>query len=436
MAGLNGSIDLDESAAFPYVPNVLDRLGFPKVGNNRGFVAATAIDTLGTGIWVPVSIIYFLRTTQLSLSEVGLAVSIGSVVALPMVLIAGQSVDRYGPKKVMQISNLLQLVGFLAYPLAGSLATVAIVVCMTMLGRAAFWGSYGPIVASFSAPGERERWFGFLGAIRNIGFGVGGLIGSFVAAVDNQTVYQATILFNAATFLVSYLILLRVRIDHVPAAAPCSATDVDSGPSGWTAVLKDRGYRLLIVCGFCYGMSCMVLLIILPVYIVNVLALPGWILGIVVAINTGMIGVGQGLMIRRMTGTARATAVVAACSMAVIAYALFLMGGMLSGIAAAVAVVLGAVIYTLAEMTAGPVLEALSAESAPPRMRGRFVSAYQLAFTLSMVVAPGAYAWLLSQGSLVTWATAAILALVCTACTIPMRLTLPLSAMPIASESS
>ena len=55
---------------------MLQRLGFPRVGEHRRFVTAIGIDAVGSGVWMPVSMIFFLSTTELSLVQVGLALSL------------------------------------------------------------------------------------------------------------------------------------------------------------------------------------------------------------------------------------------------------------------------------------------------------------------------------------------------------------------------
>ena len=55
---------------------MLQRLGFPRVGEHGRFVTAIGIDAVGSGVWMPVSMIFFLSTTELSLVQVGLALSL------------------------------------------------------------------------------------------------------------------------------------------------------------------------------------------------------------------------------------------------------------------------------------------------------------------------------------------------------------------------
>src|SRR6476646_3737878 len=58
---------------------VLQRLGFPDVGPHRRFVSALAIDAVGSGVWIPLSMLYFLHQTSLTLVQLGLAMTIANV---------------------------------------------------------------------------------------------------------------------------------------------------------------------------------------------------------------------------------------------------------------------------------------------------------------------------------------------------------------------
>ena len=57
---------------------MLHRLGFPSVGRHRRFVTAIAIDAVGSGVFMPVSMLYFLVSTDLTLVQVGAAISLAT----------------------------------------------------------------------------------------------------------------------------------------------------------------------------------------------------------------------------------------------------------------------------------------------------------------------------------------------------------------------
>src|ERR671910_189991 len=134
--------------------------------------------------------------------------------SLPVAVLVGQQVDRHGSKKVLQTGNALQAVSFLAYPFVDQVWTVAFVVAVSVIGRTAFWGSYSPMVTLISPPGEREKWFGFLGALRNAGFAVGGVVAGAALTLDSTALYYAVALLNAASYVLSFMLLAGVAVDE------------------------------------------------------------------------------------------------------------------------------------------------------------------------------------------------------------------------------
>ena len=70
-------------------------------------------------------------------------------------------------------------------------------------------------------------------------------------------------------------------------------------------MLRDRPYRVLWFAQLMFSIAMMVLNFALPVYATTVLGLPGWVTGAVFTINTVMVGLGQGLAVRAMTGRVR-----------------------------------------------------------------------------------------------------------------------------------
>jgi MFS family permease len=151
-------------------------------------------------------------------------------------------------------------------------------------------------------------------------------------------------------------------------------------------------------------MTTMTLNVSMPVYFVDSLGLPGWVPGTVFVINTVMIGLGQGLVVRRMTGHSRRRVLHVAVAFTAASFALFYAADALSVTTGALLVLLAAVVYTVGEMTAGPIVSALSAEMPPPDQRGRYMAATQLAWSTSAAISPLLYSALLDRGALAAWA--------------------------------
>ena len=61
------------------------------------------------------------------------------------------------------------------------------------------------------------------------------------------------------------------------------------------------------------------------------------------------------------------------------------------------------VLFTVGEMCSMPVASAYVAELSPPHMRGRYMGAYGLTWTLAQVVGPGTGMWLLAANPAAFW---------------------------------
>jgi len=320
-------------------------------------------------------------------------------VVIPVVPVIGSLVDRVGPRRVMQAGNAGAAVAFVLYPFAHSLWSVTLLVLCATATRSAFWGALGPMVTQITRPGEREIWFGVLQAMRNAGYGVGGVLAAVALTVGTGAAFQAVVLANAASYVVAFVLMLGVAGGARAARGP----EAGEARAGWWVAFADRGYRMLIAVIFCYALTETTLNVTMPVYFVDTLGLPGWVPGTVFVINTVMIGVGQGLVVRAMTGAVRRRVLLTAISFSTISFVMLYAAHALS-VATGVAVVLVAtVVYTLGEMTAGPVVAALSAETPPPDQRGRYMAATQLAWSSSSAVAPLLWSFLLDRGALAAW---------------------------------
>jgi MFS family permease len=283
------------------------------------------------------------------------------------------------------------------------------------------------MVAAIAEPGERETWFGFLGALRNSGFAIGGLLAGVALTVGTGAAYQTVVVLNALSFVASFVLLLGVVV-HDP------GLHAERPVGGWATVVRDRGYRWLVITNFAYAMVGLALNLAIPVYLVG-LGLPGWLTGAVFVLNTVLIGIGQGLVVRAMTGVVRTRIITASAGFAVVSFALLWLVGLLPAWAGVAVTLVAAVVYTLNELAGGPVLATLASEAPPVELRGRYQAAYQLSWNGASALAPLLFAWLLGIGSLAIWGVLAGIALVGAACCVPMARSLPLASRAVTNAA-
>ena len=413
------------------------RLGFPAVGAHRRFVTAIGIDALGSGVYMPVAVLYLLKTTDLTLAQVGTILSLSAVVAFPFVLVVGSIVDRIGAKRVILGANVALAVGYVVMLTVTTYAQAVVAAFLLGLGQSAFWGAYSPLVAAISAPGERELWFGFLGSLRNIGFAVGGLLASVMITIGTVAAYRGMAAANAVSFVISFVLLAGLTTGGQDRDGDASRQDSETsaGAGGWGVVLRDKHFHLVSAATTAYALCSLALNFATPVYIVEILKLPGWVTGAVFTLNTVMVGFGQSALVRQLTGRLRYRVLTLAYAVYAVGFAGMAAAGLLPLGLAVVGVLLAGVVYTIGEMLGGPVLGAIAVDARPATMRGRYMSMYQMSWTVASMIAPAAFGWLLTHGRWPVWAA---LGGVCAAGALiaqAMPARLPVAALPITNSA-
>ncbi|GAB3061888.1 MFS transporter [Intrasporangium mesophilum] len=364
---------------------------------HRSFVTAMAIDSVAAGVFQPATIIFLLATTHLGLPTIGTALTVAGLLALPIGLWSGRVVDELGPRPVLMLSNVAQTVGVAGYLVLHSFWGVLACAWVASSGRNVFFGTFGVALSAIAGPGERERWFGRIGGIRNLGQAAGGLVAGAALAVGSHAAYTALIVLTAASFLGAVPFMRQVPRPMPEVDAPAVAQQ------SWTTVLRDRPYWIVVAHWMTFAFSGSVLTVAIPVYAAVVLGLPGWVAGAAFTVNTLLIGFGQNGVVRRLEGRVRSR-VMAASHLGYAAGYLVLFGASLAHGAVAVAIVMvGVAVYTFGETIGWPVSSALAAEAAPAELRGRYLALFQLSGSSVGAAAPVILASLLALGAAATW---------------------------------
>ena len=373
------------------------RAALPVARGHRRLLAALAIDALGTGLFIPFSILYFTATTDLHLSQVGLALSVAAFIRIPATAASGMLCDRFGARTTVIASNLAQAIGFVNYLLVGSFGHLLIAAIIVQLGNSAFWVAYPALVHEVAEGGNQERWFALITALRNAGLAIGALGASLAVAVGGVNGYNAIVALNAVSF-VAAAILTRLDVSGGGRAA------VDRQEEGsWAEALRDRPYLGYVVLNFGFALLSLAFVVAVPVFLVRTVHLPAWTPGTILAVNAVLGAVGAAPVLAAISGRRRNRALMS--SQAIIA-AGFVAVLCCAYVPVAVSVCLalaGAVLVTTTELVQGLIVPSIVNECATGASRGRYNSLYQMAFSTGDIVTPGLMTALLAHGPAATW---------------------------------
>ena len=382
----------------------------------RALVAVVAIDMLGTGLYLPVSLLYFTKVAGLSLQTTGLCLSAAQLLTLPLPLFVGRVVDRFGSRAVVTGGLILQAAGFLGYLLVSDTGGLFVAACLAALGQRAYWSSIFTLIADLATSAERDHAYAVSSAAQNAGVGAGALLAAVLLAVGDESAFRFVVGLNAATFAASALVLwLRVpapRHAHGPEATGADSTPGADPTGSVGGPLRDRPFLVLVAANTVFAVCSGLLGLGLPVFVDAVVGRASWAVGVLLGLNTAALALCQTLVVRRLVGHRRTRVLLVAAS----AWAVWgvLMATTLAFPVEWVIVSLFPVtlVYVLAELLHAPTSNALASELGPERERGRYMSTFQFSFALSGVIGPALFTQLFSWHPAAPWLLAGVAAFV------------------------
>lgn len=344
------------------------------------------IDNVGSGLFLPLSVLYVNQVIGLPLALAGSALTMGSITGLAVPALAGRIVDRVGPKTVLITAQLVQAAGVGGYLLAREVAGVVVAAALLTGGQQLFYCSVFALVADVTdatpdgaAPGARERAFAQANMTRAGSFGLGALGAGLLLVPVGPPGLGAAAVLDVVSFLGAAMLLTTLRVRH---PAPPSAA-ADGG-----GVLRDRPYLALIATTGLAVAAVDFFLVGFPVFVIERLSGPTWLPGtalVVLATLTGLCGTGALRATRRL---GRITALRVGAAGHAVWCALCLAVPLVPTGWRPCYLLAGTAVLAVAGLVFTPYATALSEAAAPRHHRGRYLAAFQYAFTVSHVLTP------------------------------------------------
>jgi MFS family permease len=154
-----------------------------------------------------------------------------------------------------------------------------------------------------------------------------------------------------------------------------------------------------------------------PVYLIDALPAPHWLVGPLLAANTVLLATGQALAVRLVRPLSRARGLALAGALWVV-WALVYAGAVkVPGAVLVPYLMVGLIFFAAADLIHAPLSNALSAAAAPPAQRDRYLAVYQYCFAFANILVPTFFAALYARGPAVPWLALAAVTAVATVIT-------------------
>jgi Na+/melibiose symporter-like transporter len=355
------------------------------VKNRRALLTALAVDNFGSGLFLPLSLLYVTRVVRLPLATAGTVVALGTLAGLAVPPLAGRLVDLAGPRLVVICAQLLQALGAVTYLAARGAAVVAVAAVLLAVGQQTFYSSLFALISDVAGHGPKDRPFAVANMVRSACFGLGGLAAGGLLSAAGPAAYRIAVIADAASFAACALLLALL----VRTARPGHRGEPAAGDA--PRLLSDRPFLTLIAAAGLISLPGDLFLCGMSVYALAWLHAPPWLPGAAVALLTALISVGATTAVRVTRRMRRTSAMGLAAALCVV------------WCAASLAAILIPPRWRPSELLAATVIlaaasllfqraNALAEAMAPGAARGRYLAAFQYAFTVPGVIAPAVVA--------------------------------------------
>lgn len=373
----------------------------------RLMIAGNAVSALGTGLVLPLTLIYLHQVRDISLPVVGGLLTMSAAVSLVAVPLAGVLLDRAGARRVLIAVLTGQAVaeGALAWAHNVPTAAVALFVLGTSLGPS--FPAFMTMLAGLNPqPGVQQRAFAVNFTVLNAGIGVGGAVGAAVADVRHPGSFQALFVANALSCLLFAGVLTRLPDIRAPRQSRKERL-------GYRAVLAHRELRMVLIATLLLAFTGYAALDSgLPAYATVEAHVSVHVVALSLTVNTVVIVVAQLTVLRLVRVLRRSRALAVIGLIWALSWAVFGLAALPGPPAAQIACVFAFTgLFGLGETFMAPTVSPLVNSLADERVRGRANALSSSSYSVAFIVSPALSTVMIAAGVSALW-----LGLLCAGC--------------------
>jgi hypothetical protein len=374
--------------------------------DGTALLGALVVDSVGNGLFLPLSLLFFLKLTAVPLGLLGVLLSLATTLTLPVPLWAGWLADRVGALPLVVAAQVLQGAGYLAYDQVHGPVGIGCAAGLVATGVRLFWSSVFTALADFAdtaaargAAVSKDTWYAWASVARTAGLGAGGVVAGVVVANGGVTAYRAVAYVAAGCFLCAAgTIAVFVRAPRRLGGGQPARDRV-----GYRGLLRDRTFLAFGAINTVYAGTSIMLPLALPAFVLRGLHGSPVLASAVLVGNTVLLTVAGAAVIRRLAPYRRSRVLIAAGALWTVGALLFAVlvprqpGWVIPALVGA------ALLFTVAELVHAPVSMALATALSPVAARGRYLAAFQYSFMIASMVAPAFFTTLFEVHRSLPW---------------------------------
>jgi MFS family permease len=370
-------------------------------------IAGDAVSALGTGLVLPLTLIYLHQVRHIALPEVGLLLAASGAVGLVAVPLAGVALDRFGARAVLIVVLAGQALAEVGLTRVHSVATALPVALVLGASLGPSFPAFQTMLAGINRdPAGQQRAFAINFTGVNAGIGAGGAIGAAVVNPADPATFQILFLANALSCVIFAAIVVTLPDMRAP-------REPDLPKAGYREVLGNRPLRTVLVAMLALAFTGYAALDSgLPAYATVEARVPVHVVALSITANTVVIVASQLLMLRLVRRLRRSRALAAIGLIWAVSWAIFGLSALPASADLRVAgVLLFGALFAVGETFMAPTMPPLVNSLADEHVRGRANALASMAYSIAFVASPAICTGMIAAGLPAAW-----IGLLCAGC--------------------
>lgn len=371
----------------------------------RALGVASLIDWIGTGVWLTVSTLFFVRVVGLRPAEIGVGLGIAGVVGMLAVMPVASLTRRWPAGPVAVAMQVCRGLAFLSYLTVDSAVTFAVAATLVAVFDRPTITVNQILVARVVPDDERNTAMATMHVAGNLGVAAGTALGTLALLWPERASFAAVVVVDAASFFLAAWVVGRAA-RHTPETPPAAP------PPGWSGgalqtIARDRRFAAVAFGNSLLALHIPMLNIVTPLWLAEETSVPLATMGGLLLANTLLIVLLQVRLarsVRTVRDGVRAAAVAAGCLVA--CCGALALASLVPVVAAAGLLVLGVVVLTMAEISQNAAAWALSFGLSPTdRRQSAYLGLFGTGQTAVVLLGPALLALLISLQGTAAFAT-------------------------------
>lgn len=365
-------------------------LGAPASSSGLKYGAAMLIDAIGTGMVIPVIIIYLTSAASITPAKSAYYLTIIGLVSMLGMPIGGLLADKFGSKKVVTASLLLSSVCFMILSLAHNTTVVVFVLSTISLLDRISKAVKIAFVTDFSHSFDRQSTLAFSRSMRNGGYAFGGLLSSVWLGFSDTKLIWTLFSMNSATFLAALIITNSIQTyRHIPTAN-------EEKDYNFFGVIKNRKYIVATLLNTVIVALTPIIMFGIPFWIGNLTTFPISVAPALFSINAIIVFLIQPIVAKYVQTYAAAMQYY--CLAAFIyagSFGLILLSALYATPFSVYTLIAGIAVLSLGEVVTSSAEFYISIEMAPSTQIGQYLGVFGLGIEIQRVFGPAIIIWIL-----------------------------------------